>query len=153
MASATKDFEELFACLTAHGVRALVVGGYAVAFHARPRYTKDLDIFVEPSAENAERLIQALEHFGFGQAGLKPADFSGAHRVVQLGVPPNRIDFITSIAGVTFEEAWAGRVAGKYGSQPVFYLGKAELIRNKRAAGRAQDRADLEWLSHEPEAD
>jgi hypothetical protein len=142
----TKDFAELFACLNARGVKALVVGGYAFAFHAKPRFTKDIDIFVEPTEANAASLLQALDDFGFGGLGLTTADFTTAGTVIQLGVPPNRVDLVTAIDGVTFEEAWAGRVPGTYGDAAVAYLGRAELIRNKRASGRTQDLADLEAL-------
>lgn len=142
----TSDFEELFACLHARAVEAVIVGGYGFAFHAKPRFTKAIDVLVEPSAENAERLMAALRDFGFGEAGLSGADFTEPGVIVQLGVPPNRVDLLTLIDGVSFEEAWAGRVAGTSGAQPVSFLGKAELIRNKRAVGRAQDLADLEAL-------
>ena len=142
----TKDFEELFACLSRRLVKAIIVGGYAFAFHAKPRFTKDIDVFVEPTPANAERLLGALEDFGFGSLGLTIDDFSRPGSIVQLGVPPNRVDLVTAIDGVSFDEAWAGRVDGRYGSAPVFYLGRAELVRNKRASGRAQDLADLEAL-------
>ena len=122
------------------------MGGHALAFHARPRFTKDIDVLVEPSAENAGRLLGGLEEFGFGGLGLRVEDFIEPDRVVQLGYPPNRIDLLTTIDGLTFEEAWAGRAEGHFGSQPVFFLGRAELIRNKRASGRPQDLLDLEWL-------
>jgi hypothetical protein len=142
----TKDFEGLFACLNARGVRAVVVGGYAVAFHAKPRFTKDVDLFVDPTPENVRQLLLALTDFGFGDVGLTGDDFSKPGSIVQLGVAPNRVDLVTAIDGVTFAEAWSGRVSGHYGRQPVLYLGRAELIRNKRASGRAQDLADLESL-------
>jgi hypothetical protein len=141
----SKDFEELFACLTARSARALVVGGYAVAYHAKPHFTKDIDVFVDPSADNVERVLRALADFGFGDLGLTTADFTPG-RVVQLGVPPNRVDLLTAIDGVTFDEAWAGRAAGHLGPQPVSYIGRADLIRNKRASGRLQDLADVEAL-------
>jgi hypothetical protein len=133
-----------------HGVKALVVGAHAVAFHAKPRYTKDIDILVETTAENAGRLVAALEEFGFGGIGLTAADFEGDGRIVQLGFPPSRVDIITSISGVTFAEAWAGRMAGTYGNCEVAYIGKADLIRAKRAAGRPQDLVDVATLT-EPE--
>jgi len=142
----TKDFEELFACFNVRHVKAVIVGGYAFSFHAKPRFTKDIDVFVEPTPENAERVIRALDDFGFSGLGLTPADFSTAGPVVQLGVPPNRVDLLTAIDGVTFDEAWAGKVAGAYGAKRVFYLGLEELKRNKRASGRLQDLADLESL-------
>lgn len=142
----TKDFEELFAFLNARHVRAIIVGGYAFAFHVKPRFTKDIDVFVDPTPENAARLVAALEDFGFGSLGLAAADFSSPGAIVQLGVPPNRVDLLTAIDGVSFEEAWAGRVSGQYGAQPASYLGIEELRRNKRASGRTQDLADLEDL-------
>jgi hypothetical protein len=141
----SKDFEELFACLTARNARALVVGGYAVAYHAKPRFTKDIDIFVDSTTDNVERVLQALADFGFGDLGLTAADLTPG-RIVQLGMPPNRVDLLTAIDGVTFEEAWAGRASGHLGAQPVFYIGRAELIRNKRASGRLQDLADVDAL-------
>ena len=144
--SVTKDFEELLACFNARGVKALIVGGHAVAFHGKPRFTKDLDLLVESSDESADRLLQALTDFGFAGLGLTAEDFTSADTVVQLGVSPNRVDLVTSIDGVTFAEAWNGRASGRYGSQPAFYLGKAELIRNKRAVGRLQDLADIDSL-------
>ena len=142
----TKDFEELFACLRHRNVKALVVGGYAVAFHGQPRFTKDIDVFVEPSPENAGRLVAALTDFGFGGLGLSVDDFATPGKIVQLGVAPNRVDLLTTIDGVTFEEAWSGRVSGHYGKAVVDYIGLAELIRNKRASGRPQDLLDIEGL-------
>jgi hypothetical protein len=142
-----KDFEELFASLTRRSVKALVVGGYAVAFHGRPRFTMDIDIFVEPTPDNAERLIAALADVEFADLGLTVADFTHSGRSVQLGVPPNRVDLLTAIDGVTFEEAWRNRVAGHYGAAVVDYIGVAELIRNKQASARPQDILDIEGLS------
>lgn len=142
----SSDFEELFRCLNARNVNAIIVGGHALAFHGRPRFTKDLDVFVEPTLGNATRLVQALDDFGFGTVGLRVEDFSQPGRIVQLGVAPNRIDLLTVIDGVTFAEAWQHRVAGHFGGEPVFYLGREEFIRNKRAVGRPQDLADIDAL-------
>ena len=144
--SVSKDFEDLFACLNARRVKALVVGAHAVAFHAKPRFTKDLDLLIEPSRENAERLLDALADFGFSGAGLSVEDFAVPGRIVQLGYAPNRVDLMTSIDGVDFESAWRGRVADRYGAAEVCYLGKEELIRNKSASGRLQDQLDLAML-------
>ena len=140
------DFEELFGCLTARNVRFVVVGGHALAYHGQPRYTKDLDVFVEPSPENAARLLLALEDFSFGGLGLTAADFDRPGKVVQLGVAPNRIDLLTAIDGVPFDEAWRGRVVGRFGTESVPFLGRRELLANKRAVGRLQDLADIEAL-------
>lgn len=142
----TRDFDEFFASLRRHEVRFVIVGAYAVAFHAKPRYTKDIDVFVDADSVNARRLVEALEDFGFEGAALRPEDFIEPGRIVQLGFPPSRIDLMTSIDGVVFADAWDGRVEGHYGSTSVWYLGRTELIRNKRESGRPQDLLDLEWL-------
>jgi hypothetical protein len=142
----SNDFEELFACFNAKRVRAVVVGGHALAFHGHPRFTKDLDVFVDPSPENARLILEALHDFGFGSVGLTAEDFSSPGRIVQLGIAPNRIDLMTAIDGVSFEEAWAGRAAGRFGGQQVSYLGRTDFLRNKRAAGRPQDIADIAAL-------
>lgn len=142
----SRDFEDLLAYFNARGVEYLVVGAHAFAFHGKPRFTKDLDLFVRSSSDNARRVLSALDAFGFGSVGLTEEDFLEPEHIIQLGVAPNRVNLITSITGVSFDDAWEGRVAGSYGAQPVFYLGREELIRNKRAAGRSQDLADLEWL-------
>ncbi len=144
--SVSSDSEELLACLNARGVRAVVVGAHAVAFHAKPRFTKDLDVLVEPTAQNARRVVAALVDFGVADLGVGEADLAVPDRIVQIGMPPNRIDLITSITAVPFEQAWAGKVAGRFGMVDVFYLGKADLIRNKEAVGHPQDLGDLDWL-------
>lgn len=146
MAKSTKDFEELLACLTHHDVRFVVVGAHAIAHHAKPRYTKDLDLFVEPDHDNGRRIVSALEEFGFGGLGISAQDFDRPGRILQLGAPPNRVDLMTSIDGVTFSEAWDSRVEGSYGSVRVAYIGYEALVRNKTAAARHQDLADLEIL-------
>ncbi len=146
MAKANKDFEELLELLGRRQVKALIVGAHAVAFYAKPRYTKDIDIFIEPSAENAERLLAALDDFGFGSLDLGVEDFSLPGKIVQLGIEPNRVDFITSIGDVDFTRAWESKKAGQYGRAPVFFIGLADLKRAKEVAGRPQDLADLEWL-------
>ncbi len=142
----SKDFEDLLGYFNARGVEYLVVGAHAFAFHAKPRFTKDLDLLVRSSPENARRILQALDDFGFGSVGLSAQDFVGPEQIIQLGVAPNRVDLITSIDGVSFEDAWEGRVAGRYGAHPAFFLGLRELVRNKRASGRPQDLADLAEL-------
>jgi hypothetical protein len=146
MGEPMKDFEELLACLIRHGVEFVVVGAHALAHHAKPRYTKDLDLFVEPTAANARRIVAALEEFGFGGIGIEAEDFDRPGRILQLGTPPNRVDLMTSIDGVTFAEVWRSRVTGKYGQAVVPYIGYEALIRNKTASGRPQDLADLQIL-------
>jgi hypothetical protein len=142
----SEDFEEFFAYLNKRQVRFLVVGGYAFAFHAIPRYTKDIDLLVQPDPGNAQRLMLALEDFGFGDVGLVQEDFEQAGRIIRLGQEPNCIDLITSIKGVDFSEAWAGRISGKYGKTIVNFLGRSELIKNKESVLRPQDIADVAIL-------
>lgn len=144
-----KDFRELLALLNEHLVEYLIVGGYALAFHGAPRFTGDLDILVKPEAGNADRILEALAAFGFGSVGLAASDFVHPDQIVQLGVPPVRVDLITSISGVTWEEARAGRSPGLYGDVPVGYIGRDQLLANKRATGRRKDAADLEALGEE----
>jgi len=141
----SRDFADFLNLLVQHQVKALIIGAFAVAFHAKPRFTKDLDLFVEATPENAERLLRAIDAFGFGALGLTVNDFVPG-RVTQLGYPPNRIDLVTSIDGVTFEEAWASRVAGNYGGIEVWYIGRDALVRNKKASARPQDLVDLATL-------
>ncbi len=140
------DFRDLFAALNAAGARYLLVGGYAVAFHAEPRFTKDLDVWAEPSPANAPHVYEALRVFGAPLQGLTEGDLERAGLIFQIGVPPNRIDILTSIDGVEFVQAWSGRSETTYGDQPVHVIGRAELIQNKRASGRPQDLLDLEIL-------
>jgi hypothetical protein len=140
------DFKGLLELFNAHRVDYLIIGGYALAFHGAPRFTGDLDLFVHPTPDNAARIIAALTAFGFGSLGLTPVDFTTPERVVQLGVPPVRIDLLTSISGVSWQEAVAGRVRGSYGDVPVDFIGRDQFVANKRASGRHRDLADLEAL-------
>ena len=140
------DFRELLALFNEHRVSYVIVGGYALAFHGAPRFTGDLDIFVKPDHENATRIVAALDAFGFASLGLTAADFEAPDQVIQLGVPPVRVDLITSITGLSWEEVFASRVPSDYGGIPMTYFGREELILNKRAVGRAKDLADLEAL-------
>ena len=141
------DFRDLLRSLSDAGVRYVIVGAYAVIYHTEPRYTKDLDIWVEPTEANAGRVWKALARFGAPLKGVKVEDFTDAETVYQIGVEPNRIDIITSIDGVAFTQAWARRVRAVYGEIPTYILAKSDLIRNKRAAGRLQDLLDLKRLT------
>jgi hypothetical protein len=143
------DFRDLFALLNEHNVEYLIVGGYALAFHGAPRYTGDIDIFVRPHPENARRILQALAAFGFQFPNLTADDFQNPNSVVQLGVPPVRVDLLTSISGVSWEEAAASKESGCFGDVPVHYIGRNQYITNKRATGRKKDLADIEALSEE----
>ena len=146
-----EDWRAFIESLNSNGVEYVVVGAVALAHHGVPRYTGDLDVFVRNSAENAKRLESALADFGMGSLGLRAADFVDSFRVIQLGVAPARIDILTSLTGVSFDRAWANRVQAVVGSTRVNFIGREELIRNKRTTGRSQDRADLEALSENKE--
>ncbi len=142
-----KDFEEFFELCNKHGVEYLVVGGYAFALHAHPRYTGDMDVFVRCSESNARLIINTLAEFGFELSSLTWQDFAVSGRVVQLGYPPLRIDIMTAIDGVTFDDAWSRKVHSRYGHQLISFISKEDLIANKRASGRKQELLDLESLT------
>jgi hypothetical protein len=141
-----QDFKEFFECLNAGRVDYLIVGGHAVAFHGAPRFTGDIDLYVKPDPANAQRILDALNAFGFGGLDLTVEDFLEPDKVIQLGVPPVRIDLITSISGVSWKDAADGAVEGTYGGVPVNYIGRDALILNKKSTGRKRDAADLEAL-------
>jgi hypothetical protein len=140
------DYSDLLRSFNDAGVRYLLVGGYAYAYHAEPRYTKDLDVWVEPSSENAERVWRALLSFGAAVRGLKKSDFSDPRTIFQIGMPINRIDVITGISAADFGPAWRNRVDTKFGTVPVHVIGLRDFIRNKRASGRPRDLLDIERL-------
>ncbi len=140
------DFRDLFAEFNAHGVEYLVVGAHALAVHGHVRATKDLDVWVRPALENAKRVLRALSAFGAPTRELTEADLTEPGLIFQIGVPPVRIDIVTSIDGVAFDEAWPARVVTKFADQPVGVLSRKHLIQNKRASGQTQDLADLERL-------
>jgi hypothetical protein len=140
------DFRDFVASLNASGARYLVVGGYAVALHGHPRYTKDIDVWLEATPENARCIVAALEAFGFGSLGVTESDFLIPDRIIQMGLPPNRIDLLTSLTGVDFESCYPARVRVDIDGLPVDFIDLENLKRNKRAVGRNQDLADLEAL-------
>ena len=141
-----EDLREFVELLNALNVRYLVVGAFAVAYHGRPRYTGDIDLFIDRSYDNAERLVDVIQRFGFRDLNLSVDDFLKEDQVVQLGISPNRIDLLTFLSGVSFEEAWATREHGEINGLKVPFISKQLLKRNKAAAGRVQDLADLEHL-------
>jgi len=140
------DWIELCALLSAHDVEFLLVGGQAVIAHGYPRLTKDMDLWVRPTAGNGTKVIAALSEFGSAPIGLKPAQFESPRTLLVLGREPFRIDILTSIPGVTFDEAWLGRTYVTLEGVSVPVIGKRELIKNKRTVGRLQDLADVEEL-------
>jgi hypothetical protein len=141
-----KDWREFLELLNSNGVEYLIVGAFAVAFHGFARYTADLDLLVRPTGENADRVLRALSEFGFGKVGIQAADLCSPGMVVQLGVKPNRIDLLTAISGVTFEQAWATRTEAELERVPTQFIGLAPLLRNKEQTGRAKDLGDAEEL-------
>lgn len=143
----SKDFEEFFELLNKHKVRYLIVGGYAIAIHSRPRFTNDIDILIESSKSNAARVLKVLKDFGFGDVGIRIEDFLNVDQAIQLGFPPLRIDLLTSISNVTFAKAWKRKVTSRYGSQTVYYIGKKDLIASKKGTGRKRDKQDLDELA------
>lgn len=145
--SLSKDFVEFIACLNDAQVEYLLVGGHALAFHGLPRFTKDIDFWVRASPENAERVLAALDAFGFGGVGLRSSDFATEGKIVQLGYPPNRIDLLTSIDGVSFDAAFARRVETTYQGHRLLVLHRDDLVANKLASGREQDLLDIKRLT------
>jgi hypothetical protein len=140
------DFLDLLTALNAADARFLVVGGYAVGVHGRPRATKDLDLWIEASADNAKKVMRALQDFGSPVGDLTEADLESPGTGFKMGEPPSRIDLLTHIEGVLFEDAWPRRIDTSFGSVRCAVIGRADLLANKRAAGRPQDLADVAAL-------
>jgi len=142
----TKDMKDLLGALNAHAVEYLVIGGYAYGVHLEPRATKDLDIFIRSDEKNSKAIFQALAEFGAPLDGMSPADFRDG-TVFQIGQPPERVDILQLIDGVTFDEAWEHRIVGKIdGEVPTSVISRDDLIRNKLASGREQDLLDVKKL-------
>lgn len=141
-----KDLREFIELLNSHDVRYMLVGGYAVAYHGYPRYTGDMDFFVDISGDNPQRLEAALRAFGFDDESLNADLFRIADQIIQLGVPPNRIDILTSISGVAFDEAWATREQGEIDGLIIPVISRQLLQRNKQTAARPKDLVDLDYL-------
>lgn len=140
------DFKEFFQLLNANDVRYLIIGGYAVAFHGYPRYTKGIDLWIWIDQDNAQKVVKSLRDFGFESLGLKPEDFLEADTIIQLGYAPNRIDLIMGVAGVDFEECYPLRVIEEVDGVPLGFIDLENLKKTKRASGRLQDLADIENL-------
>jgi hypothetical protein len=140
------DFKELLELLNSHKVEYLVVGSYALAFHGAPRFTGDIDLFVKPDFVNSKRILAALTEFGFGSLNLSEEDFMTPENVIQLGVPPVRVDIMTSLTGVPWEKAQAGKIIGSFDKITVFLISREDLIANKKTLGRNKDLADIDAL-------
>ncbi|HEY0456839.1 MAG TPA: hypothetical protein VGE41_10725 [Verrucomicrobiae bacterium] len=141
-----KDWREFTALLNSHGVDYLIVRGYCLAYHGVPRYTGDIDFFIRISEQNAEKIEQVIQEFGFSSTGLGKQDFLQPGQVIQLGFPPHRIDLLSAIEAVSFDEAWEHRIPAELDGLPVFMLSKDLLIRNKEKLDRPQDRVDVQRL-------
>lgn len=141
-----KDWKELLECFNSNSVEYVLVGAFAVMYHSIPRTTLDMDVLVYPSIENGERVVTALKQFGFESLGLSAQDFTAPAQCIQLGHQPFRIDILTAISGVSPEEIWEHRVTGNLEGVPVHFLGREQLIKNKKAVGRGKDKVDLEIL-------
>jgi hypothetical protein len=142
----SKDMKDLLRVFNAHSVEYLVVGGYAFGVHLEPRATKDLDLFIRADEENSKAIFQALVEFGAPLTGLTPADFRDG-TVFQMGQPPERVDILQQIDGMSFDEAWQNRIVGRIdGEVPTAVISREDLIRNKLAAGREQDLLDVKRL-------
>lgn len=144
------DFDEFCALLSARDVEYVIVGAHALAFHGAPRFTGDLDIFVRPTKENGRRLLSAIADFGFPTTPVTPGDIVAGRKVIEMGVAPVQIHVMSAIDGVTWDEVWLDREAGVFGARTVAFIGRETFLRNKRAAGRSKDLADIDAL-REPE--
>lgn len=140
------DFLDILSAFSEERVEFLVVGAYALAVHGLPRATGDIDLWVRPTRDNARRVRAALARFGAPIGDLSEQDLVTRGTVIQIGVAPRRIDVLTLIDGVEFDEAWAARTMTRVGGVDIPVIGRAELIRNKKATGRAKDLADAAWL-------
>ena len=140
------DFKEFFQLLNKNNVKYLVIGGFAVAFHGYPRFTKDIDIWLQRNSENAMKVVETLDDFGFKSLGLKIEDFLESETIIQLGYPPNRIDLITSATGVDFDDCYQSKIEEEIDGVRIPFINLDNLKQNKRAAGRTQDLADIDNL-------
>lgn len=145
-----KDYEDFLRLFNKNKVKYLIIGAYAVAFYARPRYTKDIEILVESDIENGERIIKALKEFGFKSLKLSAKDFVKKGRIIQLGYEPIRADIITSIPRANFKEMWKNKKRNKYRDEKVFFIGQKDLIKIKKISGREQDKIDVKILTKNP---
>jgi hypothetical protein len=145
----SRDFVEMLAALSAAGARFLIVGAHALAAHGTPRATGDLDIWIQATPENAARVLQALKTFGAALFDLSVDDLSRPDTVFQIGLPPSRIDVLTSISGVDFDDAWPRRLEISVGDLAVPVIGRSDFIANKKASGRPKDLLDIELLPPE----
>lgn len=141
-----KDYEELLKLFNKYKVKYCIIGAFAVAHYVKPRYTKDIDILIESSTDNAEKIMNALNDFGFKDLNLSSKDFRTKGNIIQLGYEPLRVDIVTSLPGCSFDQVWKNKVVAEYGREKVFFIGLDELIQIKKLSGRPQDKVDLDLL-------
>ncbi len=141
-----KDFKEFIRLLNEKKVKYLIVGGFAFSYYASPRYTRDIDILIEKSEDNAKKIVSVLNEFGFANIGLEEKDFLYEENIIQLGYEPVRIDILISIEGISFNQAWKHKNIGYYGDEKCYYISVDDLIKNKESTGRLKDKADVEIL-------
>ena len=141
-----KDYEEILKLLNRHKVKYCIIGAFAVALYARPRYTKDIDIFIDSSPENAEKIIKALTEFGFEDLNLSEDDLCQKGNIIQLGYEPLRVDIVTSLSSISFNQVWKNKVSADYGREKVHFIGLDDLIQTKKQSSRPQDKVDLDLL-------
>jgi hypothetical protein len=139
------DFDDFVSALNINKVKYVIVGSFALAFHGYPKATGDIDFWIRPTLKNANRLLNTLRDFGFGELDISEGDIM-SDKIIQLGFPPVRIDLIPKLQGLTRDEIWESRIEGKFGKHQVFYIGRSAFIKNKRSLGRHKDLADLELL-------
>lgn len=141
-----KDYEEFLSLLNKHNVKYCIIGAFAVAFYAKPRYTKDIDILIEPSKDNAQKVLNAIGEFGFGKLAVSTEDLTQEGNILQLGYEPLRIDLLNKLEGFEFQDIWQNRVTSDYGSEKVYFIGLDDLIKNKKMSGRPSDKIDIDLL-------
>jgi len=142
-----QDFKEFIELLNAQKVKYLIIGGYAVGFHSRPKFTNDIDIWIENSLTNAKKVLRVLEDFGFSSLDIQIEDLTDPDKVIQLGYAPVRIDIITGLCGVDFTNAYDEKITGNYLGVKTYFISKKHLIKSKVKAGRKKDIYDIEWIN------
>ena len=142
----SKDFKEFIVLLNANKIEYLIVGGYAVGVHGYPRYTGDIDIWINADSNNVKKMPRVLEEFGFSSAEINEDDFKNRNNIFRIGNPPYRIDVMTEIDGVTFKECYPNKIEKEIDNTIMNFIGFSDLIKNKKASGRKQDLLDLDNL-------
>jgi len=146
--SLNRNFRDILSALSVEGAEFLIVGAYALAVHGLPRATGDLDIWVRPTAANAQRVWQALLRFGAPLAAMTIEDFKNPEVIFRMGLPPNQVDILMSVSGVTFDEAWPNRIQHDIEGIRVFIISAGDQLRNKRSTDRPKDKLDADWLEN-----